>query len=536
MLPLWVLIVGCQDEPVSPVHVSFQTVQGVLSAQEMALSAFPGLVGVPNVDDDDENGVADRDEAPTPSEDDLASLTLRIGDSPLTLAIDGDLALVRVYQDDKLILGGAGGLGSLSYEAGPRTVELRVELMDYNSRVALTAQELGGDSLRLPITGAPLILNHHLQVATDVWAMAVGTGNAAFINGFEAALGDAFHTVDSRTYQRDVWVQDELEFATLTSPESQLDFVIDSIRNGRGMRGSGLDNFPEDELFGPDVGMGVWGSGRAQSYDYGGNIEASPPVTVDGVYYPFGRIYYGADGAAAPNQEIRDFFDAQQIQRPFTVPTSWLYVGHIDEFQSIIPDPTAPHGFRLVLTDTDLAWSILEQMDPDTPLVRWNLSRGNYQGHGIDTVGELVDDVALRALNEDLQRDHIDPAREIFLRELGITEDEILRIPGLFEEVSGGEVAAIIPGMANLVVVQLEDQPVRVFLADPFMRSTEQDTGNDPLIAYVRSVFPDDIELHFIDDWEWYHMGLGEVHCGSNTMRQPVGDWWISGLHLLETP
>lgn len=534
MLLLLGLVLGCDDDPVAPVHVALRFASGAVSAEDAAAAAFPGLVGVPNVDDDDEDGVADRDHALRGQEDDLASLDIDVGDFPLTLTLDGDPALVRVYLDGAVMLGGAEGPTTASLAAGQRAVALRVEFLDYNSRATLLVREEGGDALSLPLTSAPLILNHHLQTATDVWALSVGSGNSAFIEGFESALGDAFHALDGRTYQRDVWVQDEIEFGTLTSPESQLDFVIDTIRNGRGLGGSGLDDFPEAELFGPDFGMGTWGSGRATSYDYGGNLEISPPVTVDGIFYPFGRIYYGANGDAAPHQDMRDFFDAQQIQRPFTAPTDWLYVGHIDEFQSIIPDPTAPNGFRLVLTDTALAWTILEQMDPSTPLVRWNLPVGSYQGHGIDTVGELVEDAGLRALNEDLQRDYIDPAREILLRELGITEAEIVRIPGLFEEISGGQVAALIPGMANLVVVQLEDQPVRVFLADPFMRSDEGDQDADPLIAYVRDAFPEDIELHFIDDWAWYHMGLGEVHCGSNTLREPIGGWWTSGLHLLE--
>ena len=28
------------------------------------------------------------------------------------------------------------------------------------------------------------------------------------------------------------------------------------------------------------------------------------------------------------------------------------------------------------------------------------------------------------------------------------------------------------------------------------------------------------------DDWEWYHMALGEVHCGSNIQRTPIENWW----------
>ena len=63
--------------------------------------------------------------------------------------------------------------------------------------------------------------------------------------------------------------------------------VIDSIRD------RGLDPLPEAELEGNGVGVQTWGEGWATSQDPFGNLEASPPVTVDGVEYPFGRIYYG---------------------------------------------------------------------------------------------------------------------------------------------------------------------------------------------------------------------------------------------------
>ena len=32
--------------------------------------------------------------------------------------------------------------------------------------------------------------------------------------------------------------------------------------------------------------------------------------------------------------------------------------------------------------------------------------------------------------------------------------------------------------------------------------------------------------IPWVDDWEWYHTQLGEVHCGSNTVRKPIDRWW----------
>jgi len=33
--------------------------------------------------------------------------------------------------------------------------------------------------------------------------------------------------------------------------------------------------------------------------------------------------------------------------------------------------------------------------------------------------------------------------------------------------------------------------------------------------------------VQFIDDWDWYHVAGGEVHCGTNVQRgMPEGNWW----------
>ena len=54
------------------------------------------------------------------------------------------------------------------------------------------------------------------------------------------------------------------------------------------------------------------------------------------------------------------------------------------------------------------------------------------------------------------------------------------------------------------------------------------------MIEAVRALWPQDQELYFLDDVWVYHMGLGEVHCGSNVVRTPVTEWWRDIGPLLE--
>jgi protein-arginine deiminase len=65
------------------------------------------------------------------------------------------------------------------------------------------------------------------------------------------------------------------------------------------------------------------------------------------------------------------------------------------------------------------------------------------------------------------------------------------------------------------------------------MRENVNDQGSDPVIEHVRNIFPDDLNLVFLDDWDVYHMGLGEVHCGSNVKREAPRTWWEDAAHLL---
>ena len=46
------------------------------------------------------------------------------------------------------------------------------------------------------------------------------------------------------------------------------------------------------------------------------------------------------------------------------------------------------------------------------------------------------------------------------------------------------------------------------------------------MIEYFAEVMPAGMELYFVDDWDVYHLGLGEVHCGSNVRRTPTVGWW----------
>jgi protein-arginine deiminase len=491
------------------------------------------LAGLADLDDDDNDRRADLADLPPSLNNDLVPLEIEpggdaasFGVTQLTFAIRGDTDRLRVWHGDTLLLGGDTLTASLSWPL--TTLTLHVGFGDLLQDATLTVEQLGadgpaGEPLEVALTSAPLMLNHHLQPAEAVWAVAVNSriwgDNTAFIQAFTDALGPAFTVVPGERYDGDVWFQDEHEFATTSTSDRRLDVVIDSIRD------RGLDAWSEREHSGPDLGSLVAGTGRSNSQDSFGNLEVSPPVTVDGVEHPFGRIYYGANADFGPTPALRDLLASQVVQDPIELDTSWLCVGHVDEFISFVPDSTAPKGFRMAYADVDTAWAVIDGLDPAMRLPKY---ASRFAGHGIATVGDLQSDRGLRAYNDDIRDRWLLVLRAQLMGELGLTEEDVIAIPSLFEAPFGceGTAAALIPGMVNLVVANVDGSAPKVLLADPFFRSDLDDLDSDPIIADVRRRMPAELELVFVDDWSTYHKALGEVHCGSNIKRTPTPGAW----------
>ena len=482
---------------------------------------FSTIYGVPNVDDDNDDGVPDGTADLNASEDDLEPLEIDESyweEGELTLTQNEDA--FRIYENGELIMNSAGDSRSISEDS-----LLEIEYLEYNTTGSLTLSQ-GDNSANIPLQSAPLIINHHLQPAEMVYAMSYNGngGNGLFISGLQNALGNRFTAFDLQTYGWDVWIQDELEFGTMVSPHTRIDVVIDSIRD------RGIDPLPEQELEGNGVAVQTWGEGWANSQDSFGNLEASPPVTVGDVEYPFGRIYYGDWRGDTIHPELTSFLDEQSVQAPVKLDITWLCVGHVDEFVTFVPDPSSNKGFKMLITDTEVGYEFFESLDPSSTLPKYGAD------HGYSTVGAIVNDNALRMLNEDIQMDYIDPNIEAFKTEFGLTEDDIIRIPMLFEEAPGcgSYTATLLPGTVNMIVApEAGTGETDLIMPDPYFRQAVNNQASDPFIEEVNSLLPDGSRPHWIDDWEWYHMALGEVHCGSNTKRTPTSNWYETALHLL---
>ncbi|MED5369853.1 MAG: protein-arginine deiminase family protein [Myxococcota bacterium] len=530
-------LVGCDkdgDDTGALAQLAVHTSQYSITLDDLSM-AVPGVVGVPNLDDDDSDGTTDWVHGlGREGEEDFTTIQLEMPHRTTLTLLDG-ADKVRIYHEGTQILGGE--TTSVDLSRNDSLDDFQVEFSDYRATAMLQVLDYQTqDVIEVQLTASPMILNHHLQPSELVTMvnMSIWGGNASMQQDYQDNLGEMFDPVEGANFGYDVWIQDELEFTNTIGADGHLDVVMDLIRDGQGILGGnmGLASVATKNWVGPDMGRGVWGTGPATSQDYGGNIEVAPPTSVDGVDYPFGRIYYGAQGRYDPAEEVKEHFANQAIQAPFELDSSWLCVGHVDEWFTTIPVEGSRLGWKLVYSDMEAAREVLEAADASTTITRF------AQDKEWATIGELVEDQAMWTQNENLTNNVLEPQLDILKAELGLTEDDIIRIPGLFETAAqcGGGVAALFPGMANLIVATDQDGVTTLFVPDPMMRTNVSDESSDPIIAAFSALMPPELNLVFVDDWDVYHLGLGEVHCGSNVIRTPYEDatWWADGWHLMQ--
>ncbi|KAK5872064.1 hypothetical protein PBY51_012797 [Eleginops maclovinus] len=323
----------------------------------------------------------------------------------------------------------------------------------------------------------------------------------------------------------DRWMQDELEFGYIDSPHHRFPVVLDSPRDGE------LLDFPYDELLGPDFGYVTRVVERkdVSSLDSFGNLEVSPPVTVNGKNYPLGRILIGVAFPTATKgrnmtKVVQDFLWAQKVQEPVALFSDWLLVGHVDEFMTFVPAPDRK-GFRLLLASPDAGYKLFRRLQRDGH-GQAKLFEG-LKDEEPQTVDEILNDKGLEGQNNYAQS-CIDWNRDVLKRELGLDDEDIIDLPILFKLVMEDNkeaeaefrAVAYYPDLVNMIVLGKN-----LGIPKPFGPKVN---GRCALEAEMCSLMEGlGLSCTFIDDFASYHKKLGEVHCGSNVLREPFDfKWW----------
>uniref|UniRef100_A0A3Q3WQK6 Protein-arginine deiminase n=1 Tax=Mola mola TaxID=94237 RepID=A0A3Q3WQK6_MOLML len=371
---------------------------------------------------------------------------------------------------------------------------------------------------------APWIMTPNTLEPVEVFVCST-SDNYQFLKGMRSLVAKSGYKLKiCHEYMNrgDRWMQDELEFGYIDSPHHRFPVVLDSPRDGK------LQDFPYKELLGPDFGYVTREpeNKNVSSLDSFGNLEVSPPVTVNGRNYPLGRILIGVAFPTATRgrnmtKVVQEFLWAQKVQEPVALFSDWLYVGHIDEFMTFVPAPDRK-GFRLLLASPDAAYKLFRSLQSDGH-GKAKLFEGLKDEKTV-TVDEILNNDGLRAQNNYVQS-CIDWNRDVLKRELGLEDDDIIDLPILFKFIQAGNepvfrAVAYYPDMVNMIVLGKN-----LGIPKPFGPLVN---GCCALEAKMSSLMEGlGLCCYFIDDFASYHKLHGEVHCGSNVLRKMYDfKWW----------
>lgn len=392
----------------------------------------------------------------------------------------------------------------------------------------------GSDKVRMRV--APLLTYHHGLTSEQTWVSAWSSqGNQAMRADLSDACAAAGVPQPRTISTTDAWAQDFFEpgFMSMPGPNGTQHVIRVNIRsaNERGpitaqnpLRAAGRVVW---QLRGKDVaGIQEYDparNGYHDSLNSFGNLETVPPYTYQGKSYPLGRVIRGSTAQWHPDELFTRMMEAQKVQPPIYIDTSWLLVGHVDESISFVKANTA-RGWKLLVNDARMAKAMLQAQ---SNAGRGNVSMfvGKYWSSGNPaqaTIDEVLSDPDVMSASADAAAE-VDGQLAKIKSETGLTDAEIIRIPFLHMTLSGASIAYQ-PGIVNGVYISDTD-----FVApDPHGPVIN---GQDIFKAAMQDALaPVGVTVHFAEDWDTYHAQDGEVHCGTNSTRAiPTAKWWESG-------
>ncbi|CAL9279228.1 protein-arginine deiminase domain-containing protein [Streptomyces sp. SudanB25_2051] len=426
---------------------------------------------------------------------------------------------------------------------------------------------------------APLLTHHHLQNAQQMLVTRVPGGDPyarrqqAFVRGLAAEAKAAGIGNPLFTFERygDIWAQDFVEpgYVSMTGPDGRRQVIRVMLRSAQPDRESGRELF--ERLRGKGIGV-VQVSGVAESEEWTlnsmGNLETIPPYSHAGRSYPAGRIIMGErkDTGSKPARAMRTLLQAQGFQDPLLLDTSWLHVGHVDEFVQFLPAPGTARGWRIAVADPEAGLALLRdaQRAGHGKTRMFSVPGSSDAPAPRETIDQALASKWLVADNA-LAAQRIRANLEVLKRETGVTDAEVVRVPALYTRgtelgergdrvprltrLGAGDVPdavteygqqkrlardgerAVRPGAAVMTSAYVPGAVNGVLLGrDRYLAPKQWGPvigGVDVFTAAVTAAYTRaGLKVSYIDDWETYHLGMGEVHCGTNTLRDASAAWW----------
>ncbi|MBB5937742.1 protein-arginine deiminase [Streptomyces zagrosensis] len=459
------------------------------------------------------------------------------------------------------------------------------KVWDGRAVVKLTVHS-GGKSASDDVTlkVAPLLTHHHLQNAQEVLVTKMDEGSeygrqqSKFVKdlGTEVKRAGISKPLVTFTKYGDPWAQDFVEpgYVSMAGPGGRQHAMRVMLRSAQPDRESGRELF--EKLRGPGTGVVQVTKVRdseEHTLNSTGNLETIPPYAHDGRSYPAGRIIMGqrVDSNSKPAAAMRTLLTSQGMQDPLLLDTSWLHVGHVDEFVQFLPANT-PRGWRIGIADPQGGLKLLRdaQQAGHGKTRVFSVPDAKETPAPKETIDQALASKELRADNE-LAARRIATNLETLKRATGVTDAEVIRVPALYtrgtDEGADGDRTPTLKRLGSSTVPdavgkhgQLAGLPDAgtdgaTKTAGPSAKATTMTSAyvpgavNGVVLARDRYLAPKQwgpviggkdifttavttaygragMKVAYIDDWYTYHLGMGEVHCGTNTLRDVSAPWW----------
>jgi protein-arginine deiminase len=412
---------------------------------------------------------------------------------------------------------------------------------------------------KLMLRVAPVLSHTHLQRVDQVLTTAGNVSEPDFQQQFvvdlsrvvaSKGIAEPVFTFPNNT---DIWAQDFVEpgYTNMPGPNGTISMRI-MIRSGQDDRDAGRQVF--EHLRGTGVGAVHHPGGDFDGVSSMGNFETIPPYEHNGTKWPAGRVIMGSQGTK--NHHDLEFMRAQEVQNPLLLDTNWLVVGHVDEFVQFVPANTT-RGWAIVIGDPEAGLELLRGVQrralgstkafsrvndpgavtlppPGSGSKPNDTSSGGDEGLGGNftyavpqlTVDDLLADQAMVHVNSACAG-RIAANIAILKDATGITDEEIYRLPAVYANMTENSTAeepfrvgAYYPGIVNGIMLSDTD-----YLAPkPWGPLVD---GQDVFEQAAKAVYAKaGLTVTFMDDWNTHHNGGGEIHCGTNTVRQTNEPWW----------
>jgi protein-arginine deiminase len=442
-----------------------------------------GAFFLANVDDDDKKGKVDSSDQivnGTADEDDLARIIVKVSadmlakTSSISASVTTGATQTHLFEKTssswKLVSGAVTQVAA--------QVELGIEALQFADT---NWDGFAVVKIDLLDSGKVSIASQQVKMRVAPWIMLPQSAKteALYISSSTSRLRpDLNKTLESKSIpaalasnpgSQDIWFQDTMEIGYTQLPGKPPMHVVMN-----GVRPNASDNVAIT-LLAPDFGFIKVGTVRQPAneedhwMDWMGDLEVTHPVSG----YPLGRIYYGKSDRTTFSPTIVKFLEAQQVQKPFAVYTNWLIIQHVDEVENFLVDQNGKA--KMIIVSPAAANTVM----------------GSGYDAGNQQIQKYIDDDIAQAKTE-----------------LGLTDADIIQLPTFFNG-SGSNYG---PNWSN---------PVNsVYANGTFM------IGNDSTPAPVKSDIEKKlaeigVQVAWVDDSEYY-VGMGDVHCATNTKKTPV--------------